>query len=64
MRVLPPILALLLVALIANSAFVVREGQSALLLQFGRIEGVGSSGGVQTFSAIQHGQRPALCLAR
>ncbi len=45
MRVLPPILALLLVALIANSAFVVREGQSALLLQFGRIEGVGSSGG-------------------
>jgi mono/diheme cytochrome c family protein len=25
--------------------------------------GVGSSGGVQTFSAIQHGQRPALCLA-
>jgi len=25
--------------------------------------GVGSSGGVQTFSAIQHGARPALCLA-
>ncbi|SPE51531.1 PA14 domain protein [Verrucomicrobia bacterium] len=25
--------------------------------------GVGSSGGVQTFSAVQHGQRPALCLA-
>ena len=25
--------------------------------------GVGSSGGVQTFSAIQHGERPALCLA-
>lgn len=25
--------------------------------------GVGSAGGVQTFSAIQHGERPALCLA-
>jgi membrane protease subunit HflC len=45
MRMLPPILALLLVALVANSVFVVREGQSALLLQFGRIEGVGSSRG-------------------
>jgi regulation of enolase protein 1 (concanavalin A-like superfamily) len=26
-------------------------------------QGVGSSGGVQTFSAVQHGERPALCLA-
>lgn len=25
--------------------------------------GAGSSGGIQTFSAIRHGQRPALCLA-
>ncbi|MGH7973173.1 MAG: hypothetical protein ACREIC_31020, partial [Limisphaerales bacterium] len=25
--------------------------------------GVGSSGGMQTFSAVQHGERPALCLA-
>lgn len=33
------IVALLLVALAANSVFVVREGQEALLLQFGRIIG-------------------------
>jgi len=39
MKLLPPILALILVVLVANSAFIVREGQSALLLQFGRIEG-------------------------
>jgi modulator of FtsH protease HflC len=45
MRILPPIIALLVVALIANCAFVVREGQSALLLQIGRIEGVGSQAG-------------------
>jgi len=45
MRMLPPIIALIIVALIANCAFVVREGQSALLLQLGRIEGVGSQAG-------------------
>ena len=39
MRILPPIIALILVVLVANSAFIVREGQSALLLQFGRIQG-------------------------
>lgn len=39
MRLLPPIIALILVVLFANSAFIVKEGQSALLLQFGRIEG-------------------------
>jgi modulator of FtsH protease HflC len=39
MRMLPPIIALILVVLVVNSAFIVREGQSALLLQFGRIEG-------------------------
>jgi len=38
-KLLPPILALILVVLVANAAFIVREGQSALLLQFGRIEG-------------------------
>jgi membrane protease subunit HflC len=42
MKMLPPILALIVVVLLANSAFIVREGQSALLLQFGRIEGSGS----------------------
>jgi membrane protease subunit HflC len=42
---LTPILALILVVLIANSAFIVREGQSALLLQFGRIEGTDSTSG-------------------
>src|SRR6478736_6119040 len=39
MKLLPPILALIVVVLLANSAFIVKEGQSALLLQFGRIEG-------------------------
>ena len=45
MKLLPPILALVLVVLVANAAFIVREGQSALLLQFGRIEGSDSGGG-------------------
>ncbi len=39
MKTLSAVLALMLVMLIANSLFVVREGQSAVLLQFGRIEG-------------------------
>ena len=39
MKLLPPILALIVVLLIGNAAFIVKEGQSALLLQFGRIEG-------------------------
>jgi membrane protease subunit HflC len=38
-KILTPIIALLLVILVANSAFIVREGESALLLQFGRIQG-------------------------
>ena len=38
-KFLTPIVALLLVVLIVNSAFIVREGESALLLQFGRIQG-------------------------
>jgi membrane protease subunit HflC len=38
-KLLPPIIALIVVLLIANATFIVREGQSALLLQFGRIEG-------------------------
>lgn len=42
MRFFAPIAALLLVVLIANSAFIVQEGQSALVLQFGRIEGAGT----------------------
>ncbi len=45
MKMLPPIIALILVVLIANSAFIVREGQSALLLQFGRIEGTETTTG-------------------
>ena len=39
MKILSAVLALLLVMLLANSLFVVREGESAVLLQFGRIEG-------------------------
>ena len=45
MKILPPIIALIVVLLFANAAFIVREGQSALLLQLGRIEGADSSGG-------------------
>ena len=45
MKMFAPILALALVVVAANSLFVVREGQSALLLQFGRIEGADSSSG-------------------
>jgi len=45
MKIITPIIALLLVILIVNSAFIVREGQSALLLQFGSIEGDTADGG-------------------
>ena len=45
MKIITPIIALLLVILIVNSAFIVREGQSALLLQFGSIEGDTTEGG-------------------
>ncbi|MBS0591681.1 MAG: protease modulator HflC [Proteobacteria bacterium] len=41
MKIFTPILALLLVVLAVNSAFVVREGESALVTQFGRIQGDG-----------------------
>jgi len=42
MKLVSPIIALILVILIANSAFIVQEGQSALVLQFGRIQGAGT----------------------
>ena len=42
MKLAAPILAFVLIVLIINSAFIVQEGQSALVLQFGRIEGAGS----------------------
>jgi membrane protease subunit HflC len=42
MKLFAPIAALILIVLIANSAFIVQEGQSALVLQFGRIEGSGT----------------------
>ncbi len=45
MKIITPIIALLLVILIVNSAFIVREGQTALLLQFGNIEGDSANGG-------------------
>ena len=41
MKLFTPILALLLVVLVVNSAFIVREGESALVTQFGRIQGDG-----------------------
>jgi membrane protease subunit HflC len=45
MKIVTPIIALLLVILVVNSAFVVREGQTALLLQFGNIQGDSANGG-------------------
>jgi membrane protease subunit HflC len=45
MKIAAPIVAFILIVLIANSAFIVQEGQSALVLQFGRIEGAGTEGG-------------------
>jgi len=39
MKLISPILALLLVVLVVNSAFIVKEGESALVMQFGRIQG-------------------------
>jgi membrane protease subunit HflC len=39
MKLLVPIIALLLAVLAVDSAFVVREGESALVTQFGRIQG-------------------------
>lgn len=39
MKLITPIIALLLVVLVVNSAFVVKEGESALVTQFGRIQG-------------------------
>jgi len=44
MKILTPVIALLFVILLVNSAFIVREGESALLLQFGSIQGGGASG--------------------
>jgi len=45
MKIITPIIALLLVILVVNSAFIVREGQTALLLQFGNIQGDSANGG-------------------
>jgi len=41
MKLITPIFALLLVVLAVNSAFIVKEGESALVTQFGRIQGDG-----------------------
>jgi membrane protease subunit HflC len=46
MKLLPPVIALLLVVLVANSAFIVPAGQSALVLQFGRIVRTGDQPGL------------------
>ncbi|MBS0516686.1 MAG: protease modulator HflC [Proteobacteria bacterium] len=43
MKLITPVLALLLVVLAVNSAFVVKEGESALVTQFGRIQGDGGN---------------------
>jgi modulator of FtsH protease HflC len=39
MKIISSVLALIIIIVAVNCAFVVKEGQSALLLQFGRIEG-------------------------
>ncbi|MFT3791955.1 MAG: protease modulator HflC [Rudaea sp.] len=43
MKLFVPALALLIVVLAVNSAFVVKEGESALVTQFGRIQGDGGA---------------------
>ena len=58
MKLLSPILALILVVLVANSAFIVREGQSALLLQFGRIEGTDAASTGSEFGPGLHFKLP------
>jgi len=45
MKILSSVIALIVIIVIVNCAFVVKEGQSALLLQFGRIEGFGTNQG-------------------
>ena len=45
MKIFSSILALIVVIIVVNCAFVVREGQRALLLQIGRIEGFGTDKG-------------------
>jgi membrane protease subunit HflC len=45
MKIISPILALIVIIIAVNCVYVVKEGQSALLLQFGRIEGFGTEGG-------------------
>jgi modulator of FtsH protease HflC len=45
MRMFAPIVVLIVVIVVASCVFIVPEGQSALLLQFGRIEGIGSEAG-------------------
>lgn len=45
MKLFIPVIVILLVVLVANSGFIVQEGHSALILQFGKIENVGSAGG-------------------
>jgi membrane protease subunit HflC len=45
MKIVSSIAALILIIIIVNCAFVVKEGQSALLLQFGRIEGFNTDKG-------------------
>lgn len=45
MKLLIPIIAILLVVLVANCGFIVQEGHSALILQFGKIENVGTKAG-------------------
>jgi membrane protease subunit HflC len=44
-KIFSSILALIIVIVLVNCAFVVKEGQSALLLQFGRIEGFNTDQG-------------------
>ena len=58
MKLLSPVIALIVVLLIANSAFIVREGQSALLLQFGRIEGAAEKNDASDYKPGLHFKLP------
>ncbi len=45
MKMLPPVIAVIIVLIAVNSGFIVQQGHSSLLLQFGKIEGLDTAHG-------------------
>lgn len=60
MKFFAPIFALILVALGTSSAFVVKEGESALVTQFGRIQGDGGKTGSPDYGPGLHFKIPLI----